>query len=286
MNLNKLHEQLCDILFEFDRVCRKHDIKYSLAYGTLLGAVRHKGMIPWDDDVDVMLDRENFDRFCEICPSELGKDYFFQSKKTERAYPYNICRIRKNNTAMIYDSWRNSGMHLGIYIDIYPVDNIPDNKIKRFIQKWAIIFMTPIRISRNPVVFNTGGMKFNQGLKKIIKFATKIAPKKLCEKIENYYIEKYRDKHCKTSGIICEGGVLLKPEHAELPFESYYMQNIENIEFGGRELMAVADWKGLLTHWYGDYMKLPPEEERIMTHKPEIFDTHNSYKKYINGELN
>ena len=70
-DLKEFHEQLLDILLEFDRICRKHRIKYTLAYGTMLGAIRHKGFIPWDDDVDIMMDRANFDKFCKVCPREV-----------------------------------------------------------------------------------------------------------------------------------------------------------------------------------------------------------------------
>ena len=77
MDLKELQNILLDILIEFNRICKKYNIKYSLAFGTLLGAVRHKGFIPWDDDVDVMMDRKNFDRFCKICPQEISKEFFF-----------------------------------------------------------------------------------------------------------------------------------------------------------------------------------------------------------------
>ena len=102
VDLKEFHKVLLDILLEFDRVCRDNDIQYSLAYGTMLGAIRHKGFIPWDDDVDVVMDRKNYNRFCEVCPKSLRDGYFFQSKDTEPLYPYNISRLRKNNTAIIF----------------------------------------------------------------------------------------------------------------------------------------------------------------------------------------
>lgn len=283
IDLKELHGQLLDILIEFDRICRKNDIKYSLAYGTLLGAVRHKGFIPWDDDVDVMMDRENFDKFYNVCPRELNVEYFFQTKDSEPNYPYNICRIRKNNTAMIYSAWRNSGIHQGIYIDIYPVDNIADSRIKRAIQYLIIILMTPIRISKNPVIFNTGGQKFNKKIKNLIYKMSHFVPKKLCIKVEQYFITRYKKTKCKKMGIICEGGTLIRPSRDMRPFSTNYMENIGEIEFEEHTFMAIKDSSGLLQHWYGDYMKLPPEEKRVMYHQPDVFDTKNSYKVYIDA---
>lgn len=279
--LQEFHEQLLDILLEFDRICKSNDIVYSLAFGTLLGAVRHNGFIPWDDDVDVMLDRNNFDKFCEVCPKCVGKDYFFQSKITEKKYPYNICRLRKNNTAMIYDTWKESGIHLGIYIDIYPVDNLADNKFKRSMQKLAIIVSTPVRIARNPVIFKTGGNKFNSTLKNIIYYCTKICPKKLFDKLEHHNLVHYDDRECKECGIICEGGTLIRTPRDMKPFSTEFMKNYTEVDFEGHRFCSIANYNDLLTHWYGDYMKLPPESERGMYHKPEIFDTKHSYNDYI-----
>ena len=281
IDLKDFHDELLDILLEFDRICRKHNINYSLAYGTLLGAIRHNGFIPWDDDVDIMMERNEFDKFCSICSSELDECFFFQSKQTEKLYPYNICRIRKNNTAMIYEEWKKAGIHLGIYIDIYPVDRIPDNKFLKKLQTLAIILMTPIRISRNPVVYKTGAKKFNQALKNLIYIFTKIAPKKLCDKIEHYFLTFCKNKPCQKNGIICEGGTLINPPKDMIPFSVDFMNEYTEVNFENHKLMCVANPEQLLEHWYGNYMELPPKEKQIMFHQPEIFDTKNSYEKYI-----
>ncbi len=281
MDLKELQNILLDILIEFNRICKKYNIKYSLAFGTLLGAVRHKGFIPWDDDVDVMMDRKNFDRFCKICPQEISKEFFFQSRKTEEKYPYNLCRIRKNNTAMIYRAWRDSGIHLGIYIDIFPIDNIADNKLSRILQFSMIFFNTPIRVARNPIIFNNRGEKFSPLLKKLVYYIARCMPYKTCEKIEDYYIKKYSNTKTKSMGIICEGGVLVKPSNVQVPFKSKYLNEYCEMEFENHKFMVSKSYRQLLRHWYGDYMKLPPEKDRVMTHQPEVFDTKNSYERYL-----
>ena len=285
INLEEFHKQLLDILIEFDRICRENGIKYSLAYGTLLGAVRHKGFIPWDDDVDVMMDRENFNKFCKIQDKVIKEEYFFQSKQTEKKYPYNICRLRKNNTAMIYDNWKDSGINLGIYIDIFPVDHKPDSKLLRFIQSSMIIILTPVRIARNKVIYMNCGKerlgKILNSIKNIIYFIAKLFPQNLCDKIENHFITKYNNKECKKIGIICEGGTLLRPTRDNIPFDSKYMKSYREVDFEGHKFMAVNDCDGLLKHWYGDYMVLPPEDQRVLYHQPSIIDIQKSYKEYI-----
>lgn len=281
IDLRDFHNELLDILIEFDRICRENNIKYSLAFGTLLGAVRHKGFIPWDDDVDVMMERNDYDYFCKICPEKIGNNYFFQSRKTEKKYPYNICRIRKNNTAMIYNTWKDAGIHLGIYIDIYPIDKIPNNKIKRIIQKFFIILNTPVRISRNPVIFFNGGQKFNAIIKKILYYVSRMIPIGLSTRIENYYLTKYNKLDCNLSGIICEGGTLIKTPQDMKPFKSSFLSSYKEVSFEGHSFLAVSECDGVLSHWYGDYMKLPPENERVMYHQPDVFDTKHSYELYI-----
>lgn len=285
MDLDELHGVLLEILLEFDRVCRCNGIQYTLAYGTLLGAIRHKGFIPWDDDVDVIMDRKNFDKFCSVCPSEIGKDFFFQSKYTEPAYPYNICRLRKNNTAMIFEAWKKSGIHQGLFIDIYPVDNVPDSKIKRKLQALPIIALTPIRVSRNPIIYLNGASKrlnpVMLALKNSLYHVVKLFPKEKCDSIEKHYITKYDETNCRELGVICEGATLLSPDKTNIPFETKYLQEYTDVEFEGHQLMSVKNSAGLLTHWYGDYMQLPPEDKRVMYHHPEVFDTKKSYKEYI-----
>ena len=284
-DLVEFHETLLEILLEFDRICRKNDIKYTLAYGTMLGAIRHKGFIPWDDDVDILMDRPNFDKFCKICPKEVGDDFFFQSKETEPAYPYNICRLRKNNTAMVYKEWKHAGIHLGIYIDIYPIDHRPDNKFARKVQAAFIIMLTPIRIAKNRVIYMNGGAERLKKpvyiIKNILYIIAKIMPEKLCEKIEKYFITKYDHVPCKESGVTCEGACLLNPDYGNKPFETRYFDEYKEVEFEGYRLMCIKDTDGLLRYWYGDYMQLPPLQERIMYHHPEIFSTTESYKKFV-----
>ena len=280
MDLNDLHSQLLDILLEFDRICRCNDIKYSIAFGTLLGAVRHKGFIPWDDDVDVMLDRENYEKFRIACENSSSPTYFFQSKQTEKNYYYNVSRLRKNNTAMIYEEWKKAGFHLGIYIDICPVDKIADSWIARRIQYFFIIINTVVRLSQNKELFMNSGGRFSGFVKGVLYAFTRLMPKGLCDRIETYFITKYNNSPCKMAGIICDGGVLLNTPRDMLPFESRLMSAYKDIEFEKHNLMCVKDTDAILKHWYGDYMKLPPENERVLTHSPLVYDTENSYEKY------
>ena len=283
IDLCEVHEQLLDILLEFDRICRKYDIKYTLAWGTMLGAVRHKGFIPWDGDVDILMMRDEYERFCRVCSRELGKNYFFQTKENEPLYRYNVARIRKNGTAMIYKGWKDVGFHQGIYIDVQPLDCIPDGRIRRFFQKAFIVINTPVRISVNPKLYTGNGTDYSKFIKNIIFYIARIMPKKLCDKIEYYFTTKYNNKKVKCSkiGVICEGGLLLKPTRDMIPFNREYMNDYEEVTFEGHNFMCVKARDELLSFWYGDYMELPPENERIIDHDLVVFDASRSYKEYL-----
>lgn len=284
-DLNEFHNVLFDILCELDSICKENKIKYSLAFGSLLGAVRHKGFIPWDDDVDVMMTRENFDKFCYICKRKLNDKYFFQAKDTEKEYPYNICRIRKNNTAMIYKEWKNANIHQGIYIDIYPYDNIPESRIIQSIQKYILAILSLIRISRNKVIYKNGGIK-KMGkvayvIKNLLYGVCRCIPNKVVDVIENHIIRIANGKKSEKVGLICEGGALLYPDSTLKYLNKNIFNEYTNIEFEGKAFMSIKNPEEVLSIWYGDFTKLPPVDQRKMFHSPEYFSTNVDYKEFI-----
>ncbi len=114
---------MLEILLEIHRICEKHNIPYTLIAGTLLGAVRHKGFIPWDDDCDIAMMREDYERFLLVAPKELSEDYFLQTKQTDKCYPLNFAKVRKNNTVLIETGETGEeNYHHGIFVDIFPFD--------------------------------------------------------------------------------------------------------------------------------------------------------------------
>ena len=116
------------ILAELDRICQKHGIIYMVAYGSLIGAIRHNGFIPWDDDVDICMPRPDYQKFKEICKEELREDFFLQDNNSDPEYYYLIDKIRLNGTIFKESFVAKYNIHHGIYIDIFPVDIMPDNR--------------------------------------------------------------------------------------------------------------------------------------------------------------
>ncbi len=131
--MNDIQKEELRILIEFDRICRKHNIKYSLSYGTLIGAIRHQGFIPWDDDIDVGMLREDYEVFLEKGQKLLQSDLFLQTCYTDPKYPQVYAKIRKNNTSFVETTVKNIQMHHGIYIDVFPFDYYNDKRINNIV---------------------------------------------------------------------------------------------------------------------------------------------------------
>lgn len=134
--LNEYHKYLLKLLSEIDRICRKNDIKYFLMYGSLIGAVRHNGFIPWDDDADIAMTREEFNKFQECCRNELGEEFDLVTYNDDENYNYTFPKLRlKNTTYIIRSEISRHGRNAGFFIDIIIMDYLYENKIKSFIQK-------------------------------------------------------------------------------------------------------------------------------------------------------
>lgn len=139
MNLRKLQLAELEILKDFIRVCNELKLTYFLDSGTLLGCIRHEGFIPWDDDIDVSMPREDYEIFLEKGQALLKREYFLQSYKTEPNYTLNFAKIRNSNTTFIESSVKDLNINHGIFIDIFPIDGYkPDRKIENYINEKKI----------------------------------------------------------------------------------------------------------------------------------------------------
>jgi lipopolysaccharide cholinephosphotransferase len=128
-----------DILREFVRLCEAHGLRYYLAYGTLLGAVRHRGFIPWDDDVDVTMPRDDYDRFADLCVSELPPGFAWQTYRTNRDHPYSFGKLLKTDTVLRQAPSRHLPIQHSVHIDVFPLDGVADTRIAAFVQRTILM---------------------------------------------------------------------------------------------------------------------------------------------------
>jgi lipopolysaccharide cholinephosphotransferase len=244
-----------EMLLELDRVCRKHGIQYSLDGGTLLGAVRHKGFIHWDDDIDVIMIRCEYERFFDACKAELDQNRFFlQERRTDPEYRVGYTRIRRNNTVYRRAGHESLNYHGGVFIDIFILDNVPDNLLLRRLHRVLCFFNRKVlwsksgrKIAKN--AFWRGWYSIVSLIPASLAFAGNDMLAKKCNKKKTELVR--HNTHPYPNPKVCGYGI-----------PSELMNDFTELEFEGHKFMAVKQYDEYLTMLYGDYMELPPPEKQ------------------------
>lgn len=257
----RVQELEIEILSEIDRICKKYDIKYTLAYGTLIGTIRHRGFIPWDDDIDIAMTRENYEKFKKIAKREMSDRFFYQTNATDPEYFHLFDKVRMNGTVFKETFLAKYHIHHGVYVDILPIDNIPDSKIKFFIQYGLFhLFRTGLMAKYLDVKARTGKKKIVFSILRMLYFPFST---KMLYKNAIVVARKYEKKPGKRVAF------LMSPYHLRDVVDSSCYKKFTKMPFEGKEYMVVSDYDYLLTSVYGDYMKLPPLEKQTTRHDLE-----------------
>ena len=260
-----------DIVKEFDRICRENNITYYLCGGSLLGAVRHKGYIPWDDDIDLFMERNEYERFCQIADRELPEDLHLQNYHTEPNCGLVFAKIRKKGTTMSETYSHHINMEQGIWIDIFPLDHLPDDVKKADSLKKKVLILKNLYIVKcgykNP---------HPESLTYRIAYAVckaVVAPFSL-----QYFIHQLErcmktSQHERTEYLFPFGGAY--PKKDTVP--AVWFDETEQFDFEDTKLTGIRAYDAYLTQIYGNYMELPPVEKRVG-------GMHNLYKVRLNNE--
>ena len=252
-----------DISKEIKKICEKHQIPYFLDGGSLLGAVRHQGFIPWDDDMDFGMLREDYERFLQIAPQELPAPLFLQTTETDSGYGYAFAKIRNRDSLYLERVSQNSTENHGIFVDIFPYDALPDDARKAqklYHQLTALKMILKVKVHYKPWNASENINKKRWFLYLPARFLSVFMPKERIVKQYNRIATRYNSSStARYYAQVAESFGHWEMERAffssrvELPFE--------NVTFS-----APGDYDGFLTAGYGDYMKLPPEDKRSSTH--------------------
>lgn len=254
--LKKLQELEFDILKQFIEICDKYDLNYSLAYGTLIGAVRHNGFIPWDDDIDVAMSRADYDKFCKIMESQPLEGYFFQSYITEPQCGLIFSKIRKDNTVLSEIYSHHINMHQGVWIDIFPYDKVSNNKIKRKIDYLMFLVWKNMYIVKCDYNMPPNRSKIGYIFYYVVKFVNLFLSRRfLINKVEKS-MTKYKNKSTDYVFSYADNNVEQKKFPSEL-LDHYCFLNFE-----GEKVKSFKEYDCYLRNNYGDYMILPPEDQR------------------------
>lgn len=261
----QLKRCLLDIMDDFVKVCNDHNLTYMLGGGSALGSIRHKGFIPWDDDLDIMMPRKDYDKFIKIYETELKDSYYLYVPNSKYEISNTFAKLVKKNTEMtdIYNV--NTPYYKGIWIDIFPIENAPKLKVIRIIKGLTSDFLAFIIVSNYIYTFNnpiaesyfseTKTAKLNYKIRLITGFISSFWGYK---KWYNFYDKFVQHKQQTNYFTIPSGrkhylGEVINKEDV-LP--------VEIGDFEGRKINLPANSKKYLTNLYGDYMKIPSVESR------------------------
>ena len=259
-NMELLHKVDMDIVKEVVRICDAHGLKYYMLGGTMLGAIRHKGFIPWDDDIDLGMPRDDYEKFLEIAPKELPAHMKTVNYRTDRKFQYYITRVLDTDTKVIEERIGNDSKYTNASIDIFPVDGTPNNAFLRKIYFFRVLYHRALMslcykdsIDRK---------RKRSGKEKLLLWVMERIP---VEKLTTPYKQKCKiDKLLrsqKVEGSKYIGNIMGAYRTREIVPADFYGEgafyDFEDIQLRG---MAKAD--EYLTFTYGDYMQLPPEESR------------------------
>ena len=273
-DLKKIQQEEIEILDEIVRICNKYNIDYFLVGGTCLGAIRHKGIIPWDDDIDIAMSREDYEKFIDIAIKEIDNKYFVQCIKTDPQYYLGFIKIRKNNTTFISEEESSTitNSHQGFFVDIFPLD-YTDNIDKLSLR----INITLAKSLTETMTYKKGYKKFNELRHPLIAALGLPFSIKKIQKIVNNLMQKQNHKEHKYIGSFA-GAYHYKKD--SFPIDKVFPASL--VEFEGKKYKTFNDPIWYLEHLYGDYMKLPPIEKRF-SHKPNKI-SFDEGKNYISKE--
>lgn len=254
-----------EILKHIDKFCREHKIKYSLAYGTILGAVRHGGFIPWDDDLDIMMLRKDYDRFLALWKD--NEEYILQNHETNNDFSQSFTKIRKKNTAFVQETDLGKSYHKGIFVDIFPLYRVPEGKLKRLSQRAHTLLY---QLYMRGFVPKNSGKLVRIGSGVLLKLHSKNNYPKLADK-HLKKIMKYNDndqlKLFDLSTVISSRRL----------YKHDLFDNLCEIKYEDDTFPVVDSYIDILKTVYGDYMKLPDEDKRTWFHRPVCISFDREY---------
>lgn len=271
VNLRPLWDAILNVYSEFEKICNRHDIRFYAAYGTALGAVRHKGFIPWDDDFDVEMPRSDYDRFLEIAESELPTGYKLKTWRNTENYNNMFAKVVLDNPDRTASIENEMGCALpeGIFIDLFPIDGLPSSSIKRL---WRLLRRGLLKV-KSQMLFPDESL--NRTLR--FKFGRLLVPiaclvyREIRSKKDflDAHEQVLREDSYETSPFVHELGWIMNEWRAyknRMPYSSSVYGTPRLLPFEGIDIPVHEHVEEHLRYEFGDYMSLPPKEKQKPAH--------------------
>ncbi|WP_027090075.1 LicD family protein [Thomasclavelia saccharogumia] len=260
-----------ELLLDVKKICEKENIEYFLIGGTALGSIRHSGFIPWDDDIDIGMTRENYEKFLRLAPSNLTDKYELQTPDSGDNIPYFYTKIRINNTIFMEYCNRNINIHHGIYIDVFPFDIVPDDDVeyeKMFKKFQSLIRVFSLRQIPDIAIKPSNCIqKLKSLIRKLAHIFVKLIPLSFLKNRLYNVATKYNNSN--YNSYCC----LNFPEFKTEFIRKEDLYPLEMYKFENDYFPIPKNWDMYLKTHYGDYMKLPKESDRV---------GHRPYKVFFN----
>lgn len=241
-----------EMLLEVDRICKKCNIRYNVIGGTLLGAVRHQGFIPWDDDADLAMLRSEYEKFRKACKTELDASrFYFQDAETTEGYRWGYGKLRRKNTLFLREFQEHMPYEQGVFIDIFPLDSVPDSYFLRCLENIRCFCIRKILWSA------VGRFSDSNFFRRCIYALLSKIPMKVVLKYIKSWIASCKERNSQRVRIL-----LMPSPNKEYCYYKRWFESGEDMVFEGHMLHGITDYDGFLKFEFGDYISLPPEDKR------------------------
>lgn len=266
IEIHEAHQKaLVVLLKEFDRVCRQLDIPYALFAGTMLGAVRHQGFVPWDDDVDVVLLREDYERFMKEAGPLLDREKFYLQQEFSAHWPMYFSKLRLNGTTCLEKYHpKDPAIHQGISMDIFPCDNAAKSHLGRKLQFLASKIVIAKSLDRRG--YDTDSRK-----KRLFMALCRLLPKGPFLRLT---------KGGKKDGTMVHSFLGGSSSFSKSVYPRVWFSQRTELRFGDGKYPVSEHYDSMLRQLYGDYNVLPPEDQRTVKQHAILIDLHHSYEEY------
>lgn len=260
-----------DLLKEFDRVCRKNEITYTISSGTMLGAVRHKGFIPWDDDADISMLREEYNKFLSVIDELDPEICFFQDHTTDPEYRWGYGKLRRAGTQYVRVGQEHLKCKTGIFVDIFPLDDVPNSRIGRILQRERCF------VTRKLMYSEVGRLSDSETpLMRWVYSLLAIIPVDYAFSRLKRYTKKSKNNSPNIVRTLCFDALGKKTKmlqgDARYGRPKRWFVDVAEYEFEGCKLFGPKDYDEYLKFKYGDYMKLPPIDKRQQNSPVSLID--------------
>lgn len=254
----ELHTVLLSAMKDFDKICNKYHLHYILHGGTCLGAIRHKGFIPWDDDIDIAMLRKDYNKFLDIAVKEFGDKYTIHTYKSDPDMLTNVMKIEINNSGFVGVSGaKDCG---GAFLDVFPMSDVPNRKVLQKIQNKLVIFLNNIVYAKLEYI------KLNSIKSKIVFGILSKLPRRFLGNLVEVTCTKFPHVNSKYVNIVATANYNGCTGYAWDLLPKKYLTEVKRVEFEGELFYITKYWDDYLTSHYGDYMTPPPIDKRENKH--------------------